>query len=246
MSSIADCGLRIANWKKQGWTRCLNPKSEIQDPKLGGFTLLEVLIAVAIMSGIVTVIYSSFFTASRNIEQAEAIRDSSDMARTLMQKIANDVTNAYWKQAMSSPAIITIFNGKKVEVQTGDEKTRHDSVTLTTLTNSRKMNSKETELWEVGYFFKEKPKGSGYVMMRREKRELTKDVPAGEGGIEYEITDRIRSLQLRYSQMGGDTWLDEWNSTSRNGLPKFVEIAFTLESGMTYSTYVEIKNLKYL
>jgi len=210
-----------------------------------GFTLLEVLIAMAIMAGIVTVIYSSFFTASRNVEQAEAIRDSSDLARTLMQKLANDITNAYWKQGLNSPAVVTIFNGKKEEVQTGDEKSRHDSITLTTLTNSRSsLNTKETELWEVGYFFKEKPEGTGYVMMRREKRELSKDVPAGEGGYEYEITDRIRSLQLRYSQMGGGTWLDEWNSTNRNSLPKFVEIALTLESGMTYSITVEVKNLK--
>jgi hypothetical protein len=199
------------------------------------------------MAGIVTVIYTAFFTSSRNVEQAEAIRDSSDLARTLMQKLANDITNAYGKRDMNSSAIITILDGKKEEAQTGDEESRHDSITLTTLTNSRSsLNTKETELWEVSYFFKEKPGGTGYVMMRREKRELSKDVPAGEGGYEYEITDRIRSLQLRYSQMGGGTWLDEWNSTNRNSLPKFVEIALTLESGMTNTMYVEVKNLKYL
>lgn len=207
-----------------------------------GFTLLEVLIAVAIMAGIVSVIYSAFFTSSRNVEQAETIRDSSDLARTLMQKLANDISNAYWKQELNYPAIVTIFDGKKNETQTKDEKTRRDSITLTTLTNSRRPNSKETELWEVGYFFQEKPKGPGYVMMRREKRQLSQDAPAGEGGYEYEITDRIRALQLQYSQTGQDTWLDEWNSTNRRGLPKFVEIALTLESGMTYSMYVEVKN----
>jgi type II secretion system protein J len=217
--------------------------SEFRNPHSKGFTLLEVLIAVSIMAAIITVTYASFFTSSRNVEQAEAIRDSSDLARTLMQKLANDITNTYWKQAMNSPAVVTIFDGKKEETQTGDEKSRHDSITLTTLTNSRELNSKETELWEVGYFFKEKPDGSGFVMMRREKRELSKDFPAGEGGHEYEITDRIRSLQLRYSQTGSNTWLDEWNSTNRNGLPKFVEIALTLASGMTYSMYVEVKNL---
>jgi type II secretion system protein J len=240
MSSIADCGLRLVDWKKKGRTRCLNPRSEIRNPKVGGFTLLEVLIATAIMAGIVTVIYLSFFTASRNVEQAEAIRDSSDMARTLVAKIADDLSDAYYNPAMNRPEVITIFNGKKEQTDSTDEKSRHDSITLTTLTNWRRLNTKETDLWEVGYFFKPKPDGSGYVMMRREKRELSKDSPAGEGGIEYEITDRVKFFQLRYNEVG-DTWYDEWNSTTRNRLPKLVEIALTLESGMTYSTYVEVQ-----
>jgi type II secretion system protein J len=214
---------------------------EISGPS--GFTLLEVLIAVAIMAGIVTVTYSTFFTTSRNVEQAEAIRDSSDLARALMQRLANDIANAYYKQALNSPVVVTILNGKKDEVQQGDEKNRHDSITLTTLTNSRSRNTAQTELWEIGYFFKQKPDGPGYSMMRREKRELNKDSPAGEGGWEYEITDKVKALQFRYSQSGGGTWLDEWNTQGRYSLPKFVEIALTLESGMTYSMDVEVKNL---
>ena len=213
--------------------------------KAHGFTLLEVLIAVAIMAGIVSVIYTSFFTSSRNVEQAENIRDSTDLARTLMQRLANDITNAYWSKAMNSPSIVTVLNGVKEEARTSDKTLRRDSITVTTLTNSRRLNTKESELWEVGYFFKEKQDGSGYVMMRREKRELSKDVPAGEGGIEYAITDRITSFQLRYNPTGGNTWLDEWNSTTRNGLPKYVEIAFTLDSDMTYSMDVEVKNATY-
>jgi type II secretion system protein J len=222
------------------------PRSPIINHRSKGFTLLEVLIAVAIMAGIITVIYSAFFTSSRNVEQAEAIRDSTDLARTLMQKLANDITNAYSKQGMNSPAVVTIFNGKKEQADPTDEKSRLDSITLTTLTNSRRQNTNETELWEVGYFFREKPNGSGHVMMRREKRELNTASPAGEGGYEYTITDRVRSLQLRYNQAGGNTWLDEWNSTTRNSLPKFVEVALTLESGMTYSMYVEVKNVAVL
>jgi general secretion pathway protein J len=201
-------------------------------PNSQGFTLLEVLMAVAIMAGILTVIYSSFFTANRNVEQAEAIRDSSDMARTLVMKIADDISNAYYDSAA-----VTIFRGMKGQTDPTDGKGRLDNITLTTLTNWRKLNTKETDLWEVGYFFKQKPDGSGYVMMRREKRELSKDVPVGEGGIEYEITDRVKFFQLRYNA-GGDTWNDEWTQA---GLPKLVEIALTLESDMTYSTYVEVR-----
>ena len=58
MMSIAECGMhpalamplvnagyrRNADWKK------INPKSEVRNPQPNGFTLLEVMVAVAIMS----------------------------------------------------------------------------------------------------------------------------------------------------------------------------------------------------
>jgi prepilin-type N-terminal cleavage/methylation domain-containing protein len=245
MNEISNFGFWISEWRKLNFQKNSNLQYAIRSPQSYGFTLLEVLIAVAIMAGIISVVYASFFTSSRNVEQAEVIRDSTDMARTLVQKIASDVANAYVINPSSASIVPTVFIGKKEEAQTEDVKSRHDSLTLTTLTNGRRLNSKETELWEVAYYFKQKPDGSEYILMRREKRELSKDVPAGEGGFEYEITDRVKALQLRYSPTGAATgWLDEWNSTNRSGLPKFVEITLALESGMTYSMYVEVGSIK--
>jgi len=215
MSSKAECCLRTAGRAENG------------------FTLLEVLLALAILASVLATVYMVFSTTGRNVEQAEARRDSTDLARTLLTKISNDIANAYINSAMLNQ---TIFYGKKEESGAGNDKQRHDSLSLTTLTNWRRANSKETDLWEVGYFFKEKSDGKGFVLMRREKRELSKDIPAGEGGIEYQITDRVTSFQVRYNR-GGDTWSDEW--TTKNTLPSIVEIALTLDSGMTYTTRVK-------
>ncbi len=201
-----------------------------------GFTLLEVLIAVAIMAGIVAAIYGTFFTAGRSVEQAEARRDATDLVRTLVSKMSSDIANAYVNPGMNAPAVTTIFYGKKVQPETGDEKNRYDELYLTALTNWRRPDSKETDLWEVGYYFKEKTDGSGYVMMRREKRELSKDSPALEGGVEYAMTDRVESLQLRYKS--GTSWSDEWNNKS--ALPSAVEITLLLDDGSAYITQVEV------
>jgi prepilin-type N-terminal cleavage/methylation domain-containing protein len=205
-----------------------------------GFTLLEVLISVAIMSGIVAVIYTTFFTTGQNVEQAETIRDTTDLVRTLVSKLSSDIANAYINTGMNYPdAPLTIFYGKKVEPQEGLQKSRYDEIYLTTLTNWRK-GPKETDLWEVGYYFKEKPDGTGYVMMRREKPELSKDFPALEGGVEYAMTDRVKSLQLRYKSAGSTTWSDEWNN--RTVLPKIVEITLLLDDGSVYVTEVRVLN----
>ncbi len=212
-------------------------KTKNQQPRNGrgtkGFTLLEVLIAMGIMSVIVTVIYSSFSTASRNVEQAEAMRDANDLAQTLVEKLFDDITNAYVNPVMIVP---TIFYGKKVQPEPGDDAKRYDELYLTTLTNERAFNTKEMDLWEVGYFFKQKSDGSGFVMWRREKKELSKDVPALEGGDEYELTDRVNNLQFRYND--GAKWSDEW--TSKTTVPKVVEISLTLAGGPTYTTQVKV------
>ncbi len=218
----------------------VNQNRKERTPYLKGFTLIEVLLAMAILAVVMTVIYASFSTAGHNVEQAEARRDEADLARALMTRLSTEIANAYLKN-MSVP---TVFQGKKDETDgENNEKIRHDSISFTTLTdpNSRMRNSKEIDLREVGYFFKEKPEGTGYSLFRMEKRELSKDIPAGEGGIEYEITDRVKSLRFSFSD-NGSTWTDNGWEKSLNRLPKTVEIALVLDTGGVYITKVEVGN----
>jgi general secretion pathway protein J len=202
-----------------------------------GFTLLEVLLALAILAAVITVVYASFSTTSRNIESAEAIRDDTDLARTLIARLSDDIANAYYNQDMKTT---TILYGKKEEVGTGDDKRRFDSISMTTLTNWRKPDSKETDLWEVGYHFAETADGKGHVLMRREKRELSKDSPLLEGGVDYEITDKVEGFQLRY--YNGSQWSDEWDTRSHPGLPKAAELSLIFANGRQYITVVDVRN----
>jgi general secretion pathway protein J len=240
MNRISDFEFRISVLFPAQYFPIRNPQSEIRNSISKGFTLIEVLLAMTILAVMMTVIYTSFSTAGRNVKQAETIRDQTDLARTLISRISDDIANAYVNRNMNYSARITIFDGQKEEVENSGEKIRHDSITLTTLTNWRKPDSKEMELWEVGYFFKEKPDGSGYTLFRREKRELSKDVPALEGGVEYEITDRAQSLQFRYYD--GSNWTDAWDK-SLNKVPTAVEIALTLDTGKVYVTEVDVGSI---
>jgi type II secretion system protein J len=198
-----------------------------------GFTLIEVLLALAILAGVVTVVYASFSTASQNVEQAEKVRDDTDLARTLIARISDDLANAYCKTGVKG----TFFYGKKEEKDVRGNKYRLDSLSLTTLTNWRKPDSKETDLWEVGYFFKEKADGSGYVMMRRERKDLNTQESSLEEETEYEITDSVDSLQLRY--YAGSQWTDELGGSASCPQLSAVEITLTLASGKVYLTQVD-------
>src|SRR5512137_1989963 len=105
-------------------------RASIRHADHGGFTLLEVLLAMVILAVIMTVVYASFSTAGRNIEQAETIRDETDIARTLIARLSVDIANAYPQGSAGFPSVPTRFYGKKEEVEggtgAGNEKIRHD------------------------------------------------------------------------------------------------------------------------
>lgn len=216
-----------------------------------GFTLIEVLLALVILAIISSVVYSSFSTAGQSVEHAEAQRDNTDLARTLIARMAYDISNAFCNPGTSATLKSkTVFYGKKVETPGDDAMGRIDSLFLTTLTNWRSPNSKEMDLWEVGYFFKEKPEGEGYTLMRWEKRDLTTNEPPLEGGTEYEITDQVEGLRLRYYHGSLSKWKDEWGSSSSSSpcknfdQLKSVEISLTVAGGRHYITQVEIPEVK--
>jgi len=194
------------------------------------------MLAMGILAVITTVIYSSFSTAGSTIEQAEAKRDQTDLARTLIAKLSDDIANAYYYPAMKE----SIFYGKKST--TTDDEPRFDSVALTTLVKSywREPDSKEMDLWEVGYRFETGPEGEGRVLVRREKRDLDKERTPLEGGTDNIVTDRIGGLQLRYYDLTASTWKDEWDSRTMGRLPKAVEIRLVLKDGPVFLTTVEV------
>jgi type II secretion system protein J len=224
MSSISEFRVPGSEFGKTG--------ERINTPgKPRGFTLLEVLIAVAIMAGIVTVIYMSFFTASRNVEQAEARRDATDLARTLLTKLSNEIANAYYSRSMTE----TFFYGKKSSAE--PDAPRFDNIAFTTLANNVQ---DEAELREVGYSFEEASEKNTRMLIRKEKRDLSTSTPPLEGGEDSTLTDRIKSLRLRY--FNGSTWTEDWDNRTQRSLqpPNAVEITLVLDGGFLYSMQVEV------
>ena len=58
--------------------------------------------------------------------------------------------------------------------------------------------------------------------------------------MDYALTERIKSLRLRY--FNGLAWSDDWDNTSQRSLqlPKAVEITLVLDDDSLYSTKVEV------
>jgi general secretion pathway protein I len=83
MKSIAECGMRNAEWKT------INPKSEIRNPQSNGFTLLEVMVAVAIMSMVLVTLLGLKNSSMQDVALAEHITTATMLAkRTMVETIA--------------------------------------------------------------------------------------------------------------------------------------------------------------
>lgn len=189
--------------------------------KRNGFTLVELLIAIAILSIIMSVVYKSFYASTEGIKRAEVVDDINSTARVIFLKLMDDINSAYLDNSNK-----TIFVGDSKR----DKDLPQDSLSLTSLSNLRMVkDAKETDLHEIGYYLKEdydyQKQEKKISLLRKEKKTIGAE-PVLEGGEVYELTDEIAGI--RFSYFDGTSWKDNWDSRITKALPKGVEVEIIL------------------
>lgn len=189
--------------------------------KRNGFTLVELLIAIAILSIIMSVVYKSFYASTEGIKRAEVVDDINSTARVIFLKLMDDINSAYLDNSNK-----TIFVGDSKR----DKDLPQDSLSLTSLSNLRMVrDAKETDLYETGYYLKEdydyQRQEKKTSLFRREKKTIGIE-PVLEGGEVYELTDEIAGI--RFSYFDGASWNDKWDSRITKALPKGVDVEIIL------------------
>ena len=67
---------------------------EIRNSRRGGFTLIEVLLSLALLTIVLGVVYSSFFTVQRALERFDGISLKYHEARTALDIIRREIDGA--------------------------------------------------------------------------------------------------------------------------------------------------------
>ena len=204
----------------------------------GGFTLMEVLIAITILAIVLAIVYGSFVQTRRVISSAEASVSELRGVRAAFNRLTRDINMAFvTKPPGSNTDNPTIFVG------TDDYAYGYanDSIDFTAFSNNiRKKDAKESDQMEVGYYIKRNFEGKS-VLMKREKRRV--DSSPLYGGKSFEISEDIVGLNFRFLEK--ETWLDNWDSRVSNTLiPEAVEITIIIkdikEVERSYRTIIEI------
>ena len=222
-----------------------------------GFTLIEIIIVVAILAIFVGVIYSSFFGTIRAIRATEDLTDSFQPARVMMQRIQRDLKGALHEQGNQRH----IFNG--IDAYGGD--TNYDRIDFITCSRVIVDNdAPQSDLCEVSYYIDKTYPGKGYLVRRED---IYLDEEPDKGGELRIIGENVTGLNFKYFLIeqedeevlsveekkkrdwwemvaDPDNWHDEWDWEEHPYMPIMVKVELTVpEKGgeeTTFSTIVYI------
>jgi general secretion pathway protein J len=196
--------------------------------KRRGFTLIEIMVAVAIVALVTTLTWGSFKNTFSTKSQIEATATRYRSVRLALERMAREISMAYISQDedTSQAERRTRFFGK-----------RHsdvDELMFSYYGHQRLYQDANECDTALIYYYSARDRDDSRKMnlMRRETRRLSNykvDEQAGEADI---VCDDIIKLQLTYWDARDKIWRDEWITTSADGqpdrLPAKVKITLTV------------------
>jgi general secretion pathway protein J len=190
-----------------------------------GFSLVEVLVALAITAVVGALVVGTF----RSVDRAsETVRDQGDRysaSRVALTRLARELSMAYVSdhfdraQYRERP---TLFVG------------REDTLLFTTLAHERLwLDARESDQAVVEYTLDDDPANRDrQALFRREKVRI--DSEPDRGGRTDLVADHVTAIRFRYWDPQRKEWLREWStrSTDRlNELPARVRIELETDLG---------------
>jgi len=168
-----------------------------------GFTLVEVLIALAILAMIVVSTFTIFRSASKSWQKGETRSERYQNARNAIYRISTEIS-----QAVINSNSLCKFTGDKNKV----------SFISFVSTESGAFELGELEFWLDG---------AGRLLMRND------DVDPDYDFTTYDHSDVLSEnvSELEFSYFDGAVWTDAWNTDQALGigLPKAVKIKIKIE-----------------
>lgn len=185
-----------------------------------GFTLLEVLISVAILAAMSLLMYSGLHRSLEAKQKVEWKDEGVHSARIAINKMTEDLSQAFTANSL--------LKGQDSRYETGFKGTAEgvDFSTFSHLHYAR--DAKDTDSVTVGYSLERNDAGLS-DLYRRESTRLSEDLD--KGGDSYAILENVKTLKLSYYDSGKTEWVQEWSAASvstMGRIPQAVKIELTV------------------
>lgn len=205
----------------------------------GGMTLLEVMIAIAILGFMMALAWGTIANTSTIKRNAEAGQARNRELRVAMARIVRDVNHAYLSANEDQTQIErrTLFLGKS----SGEV----DELRFSTMAHAALWgDADESEQTLIAYYAETDPDDSSRTnLLRRESRRLSNEPWKSEPAeIDLLIPD-VEEVHFEYWDYRDKSWKTSWDTTGgdsqRGRLPTRVRISVTIKRGdepVKYST----------
>ncbi len=195
--------------------------------KKNGFTLLEILMTMAILSVVFSLLYMTFNQSMMVMAGASDRAEVIQEGRLILERMGAELKGSFIPPPGNRPPV---FLYGLIGRSSKEGEYFRDQLDFTSLAPPfADSQSGEGEILEIGYFLEREPGGKGLTLFRRQGEPLDSDLQ--RGGRTLSIRDGVRSLSFAYFDRQGQTQ-KEWNSlegTRRSQLPSRIEILLTLE-----------------
>jgi len=197
-----------------------------------GFTLVELLVAIVVLSLISVLIYNAFASMKRSREGIERVDDRYREGRLAMTRMIRELQSAY--VSLHAPLNTSLLIQRTAFI--GTTGTPADRLDFNSFSNRRMdKNSHVSDQCELSYFGSPNPDLSGVTdLARRFSTSLDLDPKKG-GRVEVLATD-IDLFDLQYLDPLTGNWVDTWDTTQTltgqpARLPVQVRILLVLNGG---------------
>ncbi|MBN2324735.1 MAG: prepilin-type N-terminal cleavage/methylation domain-containing protein [Spirochaetes bacterium] len=206
--------------------------------KSRGFTIIELLIALSILSVIAAAAVASFSSVNRIVDLQKKNDETVRDMRGFVERLDTEIGGAVYIERDKS----TLFFSQRKDTATGST----NGLFFTTIVPQEYLElGTRGEIVAIQYIVEQNESASGLLLLK--KRTLYNPIgrdfrgsTAGEralpepasfsysgGGVsEYIVREDFSVFQLRF--YGGGKWHESWDSEKMNGLPDSVELIFSL------------------
>ena len=185
-----------------------------------GFTLLELMVAMAIFSFMSLIIWNSFKDAFDLRKSLEENQKELHESRTVLNKITSELSSAF----LSLNIIPNIAEDKQPTIFLGTP----NSVRFCSFSHQRVLkNAKESDQSETEYLIETGKDAKEKEVIRKEYVNLVAERDRSVEPLKLTLLDRALELTFRYCDPKKGEWINDWNSAGsdqKNRLPLAVEI----------------------
>ena len=189
-----------------------------------GFTLIEAMVAITILSIVTALIWGGFSQTARNKAQLEAALDRQHGVQATLERMSRELSMAFVSAQLNKNEGLQVVRSAFVG--------ERDRVDFTSFSHQRlRRDAHESDQNELSYFVAHDPNEPGQrVIARREQKRIDDD--ATTGGRVQILLENVESLELEYLDPSSGEWLDTWDTTQAamqpNRLPSQVRILVTV------------------